>query len=135
MELDGEVVSGSRAERYQVMLHVDADTLKEDGEPGQSELEDGTRVSAETSRRIACDSGLVTIAHAPDGEVMGAGRRTRTVHPSMRRALEARDRDAAFPGCGLRFTDAHHVKHWADGGETTLRNLALLCRSASSGGS
>ena len=50
----GEVVSGSRAERYQVMLHVDADTLKEDGGLGQSELEDGTRVTAVTSRRIAC---------------------------------------------------------------------------------
>ncbi len=124
----GEVVSGSRAERYQVMLHVDADTLKEDGDPGRSELEDGTRVSAETSRRLACDSGLVDIAHAPDGEVIGAGRRIRTVNPSIRRALEARDRGCRFPGCGLRFTEAHHVKHWADGGETTLRNMALLCR-------
>ena len=124
----GEVVSGSRAERYQVMLHVDADTLKEDGDLGQSELEDGTRVTAVTSRRIACDSGLVTIAHAPDGEVIGAGRRIRTVNPSIRRALEARDRGCRFPGCGLRFTEAHHVKHWADGGETTLRNTTLLCR-------
>ena len=124
-----EVVSGSRAERYQVMLHVDADTLKEDGEPGRSELEDGTRVTAVTSRRIACDAGLVTIAHAPDGEVIGAGRRIRTVNPSIRRALEARDRGCRFPGCGLRFTEAHHVKHWADGGETTLRNLTLLCKT------
>jgi len=123
------VVSGSRAERYQVMLHVDADTLKEDGEPGRSELEDGTRVSAEASRRVACDSGLVEIAHSPDGEVTGAGRRIRTVNPSIRRALEARDRGCRFPGCGLRFTEAHHVKHWADGGETTLRNLVLLCRA------
>jgi hypothetical protein len=125
----GEVVSGSRAERYQVMLHVDADTLTEDGEPGRSELEDGTRVTAVTSRRIACDSGLVEIAHSPDGEIIGAGRRIRTVNPSIRRALEARDRGCRFPGCGLRFTEAHHVKHWADGGETTLRNMVLLCRT------
>ena len=125
------MVSGSRAERYQVLLHVDADTLSEDTEPGESELEDGTRVSSETSRRVACDSGVVRIAHAPSGtrgEVVGAGRRTRTVSPSLRRALEARDRGCRFPGCGLRFTDAHHVKHWANGGETTLRNLVLLCR-------
>jgi hypothetical protein len=123
-----EVVSGSRAERYQVMLHVEAGTLEEDGEAGQSELEDGTRVSAETSRRIACDAGLVTITHAPDGSVMGAGRRSRTIPPSLRRALEARDRGCRFPGCGLRFTDVHHVKHWADGGETSLSNTALLCK-------
>jgi hypothetical protein len=123
-----EGVSGSRAQRYQVMLHVDAGTLEEDGDVGQSELEDGTRVSAETSRRVACDASVVTITHAPDGGTLGAGRRTRTVPPSVRRALEARDRGCRFPGCGLRFTDAHHVKHWADGGETSLRNLVLLCR-------
>jgi hypothetical protein len=122
------VVSGSRAERYLVMLHVDAGTLEDEGDAGQSELEDGTRVSAETSRRLACDSGLVRIAHAPDGQVLGAGRKTRTVALSVRRALEARDRGCRFPGCGLRFTEGHHVKHWADGGETSLRNMALLCR-------
>ena len=110
------------------MLHVDASTLKEEGEVGQSELEDGTRVSAETSRRVACDCGLVTVGHGLGGEVVGAGRRRRTVSPKLRRALEARDRGCRFPGCGLRFTDAHHVKHWADGGETSLRNLVLLCR-------
>jgi hypothetical protein len=121
-------VSGSRAQRYQVMLHVDAGTLEEDGEVGRSELEDGTRVSAETSRRVACDAVVVRIAHDRNGGVAGAGRGTRTVPPSVRRALEARDRGCRFPGCGLRFTDAHHVKHWADGGETSLRNLVLLCR-------
>ena len=52
-------VSGTRSERYQVVLHVDEPTLRGDGEVGQSELEDGTRVTAETARRIACDSGAV----------------------------------------------------------------------------
>ncbi|MBT8396631.1 MAG: HNH endonuclease, partial [Gemmatimonadetes bacterium] len=61
-------------------------------------------------------------------QVRRAGRRTRTVSPSLRRALEARDRGCRFPGCGLRFAEAHHDKHWADGGETRLRNLVLLCR-------
>lgn len=148
-------ISGSRAERYQVMLHVDEATLQESTEPGQSELEDGTRVSAETSRRLACDCGVVKIGHQAAGgvgggvrggvrgevvtgevgtgeavgEVVGAGRRTRTVPPALRRALEARDRGCRFPGCGLRFTEAHHIQHWADGGETSLRNLALLCRT------
>ncbi len=125
---EGVPVSGSRAERYQVMLHVDPETLTEHGEPGQSELEDGTRVSAETSRRLACDSGVVRITRGSDGTVVGVGRKTRSVPPSVRRALEVRDRGCRFPGCGLRFTDAHHVKHWADGGETSLRNLVLLCR-------
>ena len=129
-EEDDAPISGSRAERYQVMLHVDAEVLKEDGPVGgRSELEDGTRVTAVTSRRVSCDAGLVEVARGPDGQVVGAGRRRRTVPPAVRRALEARDRGCRFPGCGLRFTDAHHVRHWADGGETSLRNTVLLCRT------
>ncbi len=129
--VDGPV-SGSRADRTQVVLHVDVSTLSERGEPGLSELDDGTRVSAETSRRMGCDTGVVRAVVAWDGgarsRILSVGRRTRTVPPSLRRALEARDRGCRFPGCGLRLTDAHHVKHWADGGETSLRNLVLLCR-------
>ncbi|HUP51263.1 MAG TPA: DUF222 domain-containing protein [Longimicrobiales bacterium] len=129
-------VSGTRAERYQVVLHVDAETLSADGGPtvhgggcpGRSELDDGTRVSAETSRRVSCDAGLVRMRHGPDGQILDVGRRTRTIPPALRRALEARDRRCRFPGCGLRFTDGHHVRHWADGGETSLSNTLLLCR-------
>ena len=121
-------VSGSRAERYQVMLHVEAGTLEEEGEPGQSELEDGTRVTAETARRLSCDAGRVDVRHAPDGSILDVGRKTRTVPPALRRALEVRDRGCRFPGCGLRFTDAHHIVHWADGGETCMSNTVLVCR-------
>ena len=121
-------LSGSRAERYQVLLHVDADTLSADREPGRSELEDGTRVSAETSRRLACDAAIVRVAHGKNGSVLSVGRRTRSIPPALRRALEVRDRGCRFPGCGSRFTDAHHVEHWADGGETSLDNCLLLCR-------
>ena len=124
----GAPVSGSRAERYQVLLHVDHATLAEGGEPGRSELEDGTRVSAETARRLSCDAGLVEVRTDPEGGVLEVGRRTRTVPPALRRALEVRDRGCRFPGCGLRFTDAHHIVHWAGGGETSLKNCVLLCR-------
>jgi hypothetical protein len=111
-----------------VMLHVDEETLRSDGEGGQSELEDGTRVSAETSRRLSCDAGLVRVHHAGDGGILDVGRRTRTIPPALRRALEVRDGGCRFPGCGSRFTEGHHVKHWADGGETSLANCLLLCR-------
>jgi hypothetical protein len=118
----------SRAERYQVVLHVEAGTLERAGEPGRSELEDGTRVSAETSRRLSCDVSLVEVGHGPDGGILDVGRRRRTIPPAIRRALEARDRGCRYPGCGSRFTDAHHVVHWGDGGATKLDNLVLLCR-------
>ena len=63
---DDAPISGSRAERYQVMLHVDAETLAEDGPVGgRSELEDGTHVTAVTSRRVSCDAGLVEVARGP----------------------------------------------------------------------
>ena len=119
--------SGTRAERYQVMVHCDAATLAAEGEPGRSDL-DGIRVSAETSRRMACDAAVVAMVHAKDASVVNVGRRTRTIPPHIRRALEERDRGCRFPGCGCTFTEAHHVKHWADGGETSLRNTLLLCR-------
>ena len=93
---------------------------------GRSEL-DGVRVCAETSRRMACDAALVAMSHR-DGEVVSVGRKTRTVPPHIRRALEERDRGCRYPGCGSRFTEAHHVKHWAGGGETSLANTVLLCR-------
>ncbi len=115
-----------RAGRYQVVVHADAATLAERGETGRSEL-DGVRVSAETSRRMACDAARVAMGHR-DGEVVSVGRRTRTIPPHIRRALEERDRGCRYPGCASRFTEAHHVKHWADGGETSLANTILLCR-------
>lgn len=84
-------------------------------------------VSAETARRIACDAGKVHMAHR-NGEILSVGRKTRTIPPPVRRALEFRDRGCRFPGCTSRHCDAHHIHHWADGGETKLSNLVLLCR-------
>ena len=88
----------------------------------------GIRVGQETARRIACDAATVTMRHGPDGDVLDVGRRTRTVSPALRRALAARDGQCRFPGCAARRCDAHHVRHWADGGKTALSNLVLLCR-------
>ena len=66
--------------------------------------------------------------HDADGAVLDVGRKTRTVPPSIRRALQVRDRTCRFPGCTARRCDAHHVEHWVDGGPTSLDNLVLLCR-------
>ena len=88
----------------------------------------GIHVSAETARRLACDAATVSMRHGPGGEILDVGRRTRTISPALRRALAARDRQCRFPGCGNVRCDAHHVRHWADGGRTALDNLVLLCR-------
>jgi hypothetical protein len=119
---------GAPGERYQVVVHVDAPVLADPDQPGQSVLEDGARVSAETSRRLACDASRVVMQHDDDGRLVEIGARTRTIPPALRRALHHRDRTCRFPGCGLRFGQGHHLHHWAQGGPTTLSNLALLCR-------
>jgi len=119
---------GSPGERYQVVVHVDAEVLADPEQPGQSVLEGGTHVSAETSQRLACDASRVVMRHDGDGRVVEIGARTRTIPPALRRALHHRDQGCRFPGCGLRFTQGHHLRHWAQGGSTTLSNLALLCR-------
>ena len=98
------------------------------GAPGErDQVEEGNRVSAETSRRLACDASRVVMWHDADGRVVEVGARTRTIPPAMRRALHYRDRGCRFPGCGVRVTQGHHLRHWAQGGPTTLSNLASLC--------
>ena len=126
--LHHELDPGAPGERYQVVVHVDAPALAEAAQPGQSVLEEGTRVSAETSRSLACDASRVVMRHDEQGRVVEIGARTRTIPPALRRALHHRDQGCRFPGCGIRFGQGHHIRHWAHGGPTTLSNLAMLCR-------
>ena len=123
--LAGNPMTGTGGERFQVMVHLDQEVLGSDGALAGT-LEDGTRVSAETLRRIACDCGLV--ATGRDGEALNIGRRARSIPPAIRRALMLRDRGCAFPGCThTAFLHGHHVEHWLHGGETSLDNLVMLC--------
>jgi hypothetical protein len=120
--------NSSSAERYQVMLHVTAETSAS-SEIGCGEIENGPGVTAETSKRICCDTSVSRIVADEDGEPLSIGRKSRVIPPAMRRALKARDRQCRFPGCTHRhFIDGHHIRHWAEGGETGLDNLVLLCR-------
>ncbi len=126
--LAADLDRGAAGDRYQVVVHVDDDVLRDDAGSGQSALEDGIHVPAETARRMACDAGRVVMGHGPDGTLLDVGRKTRTIPPAIRRALAARDHRCRFPGCSCRHCDAHHVRHWAAGGATRLDNLLLLCR-------
>jgi hypothetical protein len=115
-------------DRYQVVVHVDTATLGEDERGETCELEDGVPLAPETARRLACDAAVVRILER-DGRPLSVGRKTRSIPPALRRALAARDRGCRFPGCTARHhIDAHHIEHWARGGETKLRNLVQLCR-------
>lgn len=138
--LTSNLDAGSAGDRYQVVLYVDASAADPvagelaaapdtDAFDGVLEMESGAlRVSAETSRRLACDASLVVIGNVANGDALKAGRKTRTIPAAIRRALAARDRTCRFPGCTSRRCDAHHLVHWADGGATRVHNLVLLCR-------
>jgi hypothetical protein len=112
--------SGSAADHYQVVVHVDETALH--GGAGRAD------VPLETVKRLACDASLVVVTEDERGTPLSVGRKQRTVSTPIRRALWARDRHCTFPGCQrTRFVDAHHVHHWVDGGQTNADNLVLLC--------
>ncbi|MFW6093226.1 MAG: DUF222 domain-containing protein [Pseudomonadota bacterium] len=105
---------------YRVVVHVDADALGNGG--GQSDL------PVPTVRRLCCDGAVVPVIKNSRGQPLSVGRRKRTLSTAIKRALHARDRSCTFPGCHhRRFLEAHHVRHWAEGGETSLDNLLLVC--------
>lgn len=115
-------------ERHQVVVHVSAETLKGGGGTA-CEIEDGPAVSTETARRLACDASLIAIIENDKGEPLSVGRKTRSIPPALQRAFNSRDQGCRFPGCThKKYTDAHHIHHWAHGGETKMSNLVTLCR-------
>jgi hypothetical protein len=104
------IAPGASGERYQVVIHVDAAVLADADAPGQSVVENGTYIPAETSQRLACDASRVVMRHDADGRITEVGARTRTIPPALRRALEHRDQGCRFPGCGRRFGQGHHIR-------------------------
>ncbi|AJW41406.1 HNH endonuclease domain protein [Rhodococcus sp. B7740] len=86
-------------------------------------------LSRNTSRQLACDCLLTAIVMDEHGSPINLARTARTVTAKQRKALIARDHTCAFPGCGkpAAWTEAHHIRHWADGGPTDMNNLVLLC--------
>ena len=122
----GEAKGG---DRHLVVVHVDAESIGADDDAvGAGELEDGAPLSGETVRRLACDAAVVSLVER-GGRPVSVGRKTRSIPPSLDRALRSRDRCCRFPGCErTRHVDAHHIQHWARGGETSLSNLVRLCR-------
>lgn len=115
------------AERCQLVMHVRADSHNA-GANNDASL-DGRWLLPNAARRLSCDAGLLVVQEDEVGNVLDIGRKTRIILPAMSRALAIRDGGCQFPGCcETRYTEGHHIKHWADGGETKLDNLVTLCR-------
>jgi hypothetical protein len=113
------------AERCQLVLHVRAGSSLDSDAANL----DGRWLIPNAARRLACDASLLVVQEDEVGNVLDIGRKTRIIPPAMARALATRDGGCQFPGCcESRYTEGHHIKHWADGGETKLDNLVTLCR-------
>ena len=120
------------ADRVQLMVHIDANSMVNgetrtgEGDKTHCYLDGGPFLCPDTARRLACDAGIMTVLEDSDGNVLNVGRKSRTVPTRLRRALELRDQGCRFPGCLESRVDAHHIQHWCNGGETSLKNLMLL---------
>jgi hypothetical protein len=119
-------------DRYQVVVHVDSKVLAQevfespDGKP-DCYIEKQVALPVETARRLSCSCKIVT-ALTRDGEPLNIGRSSRAISTGIKRAMAIRDKACSFPGCDChKNLDAHHIQHWANGGETSLENLISVC--------
>jgi Domain of unknown function (DUF222)/HNH endonuclease len=138
--------SSSEARRADALVALCSNRLADDADPdratvvvharlgdlaathGSAEVEGGGRIHPETARRLLCDGRVQTVLEDQDGEPLRLGRLSREPSAAMMRLLRYRDVECRFPGCGTRrFTQAHHIVWWGDGGATDLDNLVLVC--------
>lgn len=121
--------NGSRRRRPHLQVTASLETLLGlDGAPA-GELDFARPIAAATVQRIACDASVTRVLLGPDSTVVDVGRARRVPSGATRRALVLRDQGCAWPGCErpAAWTEAHHLRHWANGGATELGNLVLIC--------
>jgi len=97
---------------------------------GLASFADGTIVTPLRLRRLLCDAVITPLVQGDDGQPLWMGQAIRSANKAQRRALVARDRHCAFPGCKrpASWTEAHHIDEWSrDHGPTDIDNLCLLC--------
>ena len=110
----------SPSDRYQVHLHVHADT-------GAAHWHLGPSIY-DTVRRLVCCDADITAWVEDANHTLGLGRRQRLANRRLRRAIEHRDGGCVVPGCEQRrWLIIHHIWHWEDGGPTDPHNLVAVC--------
>jgi hypothetical protein len=102
----------------------------EDLEAGRgAETAGGHHVTPSATHRLTCDATVTPLTWTRSGTPLDAGRARRLVTPKQRQALALRDGGCTFPGCPAPpdECDAHHLRHWAQGGPSDMANLGLAC--------
>jgi hypothetical protein len=136
--MDSDVAATLSGQPVQMQVLVPWRTLLSTADPaptvatpllGQS-LREGLPLTARAAERLGCDAAVARLVFGPDGIPLNLGRSQRLFSPAQRRALAIRDGGCRFPGCTRppRFTDAHHIVPWSQGGASDLDNALLLCR-------
>ncbi|HYI62395.1 MAG TPA: DUF222 domain-containing protein [Acidimicrobiales bacterium] len=125
--LDHQGMHVAARHRPHLNITIDLDTLTD--RAGTARLPEGATIDAETARRLACDADVHRVITRGRSEVLDYGRATRIVAAALFTVVVLRDRGCRFPGCDRSpdRCDAHHVRHWIDGGPTNPHNLVLLC--------
>jgi hypothetical protein len=123
--LRGEKVNRSPID---VTVTIPMSALRKDAEADDIGFAGDTAIDVEAVRRLSCDAGVVEVTEDEHGTPLSVGRKRRTISGSIKRALLKRDSACTFPGCTNHvFLEGHHIRHWADGGATSLDNLVTLC--------
>lgn len=117
-----------RRSGVELVVQVQKETLSGDS-GGKALLPDGMPIAPDIARRLSCGAAHVEVEIDEVGNLLSSGRRSRAISPAIQRALKLRDNGCRFPGCThTLWVDGHHIVPWAEGGETRLDNLLLLCR-------
>jgi hypothetical protein len=130
--IDGVVPGTAQAGiRPQLLVEVPVLTLlKLDDQPAT--LEGYGPIPDDVARELAAEapSFVRLLTHPETGAVLSVGRDRYTVPADMRLFLRARDETCRGVGCGRRAgtSDVDHGQEWAAGGQTSVDNLAHLCR-------
>lgn len=138
-----EEVDVKTADRYQVVVHMDAAVLHQSpdnpdpkcdcrttqppAQPLKCYIENGPTIAASAAKRLIDDCSVLPLV-MKHGEPLSIGRKSRIWPAAISRAIHARDCHCQFPGCSAtRHLHLHHLKHWADGGETSVDGGVALC--------
>ncbi len=112
-----------------VIVRVDRDALLRGHTEGDEccEIDNQGPIPVAMARDLANDSFLRIVFHEA-GDIRAVCHLGRTINQQLRTALVFRDSTCVVPGCGTSFgLEIDHIVPFAEGGPTTLDNLALLC--------
>ena len=108
-----------------IILTADYDTIV--GQLKAANLIDGTPISIDETRRLACEANILPAIFNNQAQPLYLGRSRRTHTKTQLHALYKRDKQCTK--CGIRATncEVHHIQPWEHGGTTNINNLTLLC--------